>query len=152
MSKKNKKNDVNISNLVDRSIYFSLLLHLIMIIERHWFLDKFHYFYYSISFLVVAVMMVVSNWSSSSKNKVTEISYVTIVDLDNISELLYENNFFLYQKIGDFYAYKSKNRILTSPKVFVKIGEKQNKILTYETNVGWIKEGLEEKVSTTEKG
>lgn len=136
------KNFVTITKLVDQAIIFSLCLNIMLIIQD--LVDSDKYFFYTLSILAFAIIWFLTKYFSFSKSKNIEQHFNIVLSLGEISKFLYMNDFILLKKIGDFYVYESRNIILPSSKVFVKIENKECFILVYATDIDWIKKGLEE--------
>ena len=140
--KKIKKTDIDIGCLIDQSLIFSLYINIIVFVMG--LIDSNKSIFYTISFLGVTLTWFLWKYFFFSESKIQNVYIDINADLNKISKFLYKNNFFLSDKIGDFYVYKSKNIILPSPKVFVKTSEKSCLILVHATGTDWIKKGLEE--------
>jgi len=142
-----KKRKINFEKLIDDSLFLSLFLTICVFFKIFDVAIPF-----AIAFCMSAVLKFLGEYFSPRKNYESERKgFSTKADINCISEFLNINDFILFEKIGDFYVYKSKNIILPSPKVFVKNNGKNIFILAHSTSIDWIKQGLEEILSTKQK-
>lgn len=142
-----KKRKINFEKLIDDSMAFSLFITICVFFK---IFDESILF--AIAFCMTAVLRFLGEYFFLRKNyELERKGFYTKADLNCISEFLHINDFILFEKIGDFCVFKSRNRIFPSPKVFVKNNGENIFILTHLTSVGWIKQGLEESISTKQK-
>ena len=142
-----KKRKINFVKIIDDSLAFSLFITICVFFK---IFDES--FLFAIAFCMTIVLRFLGEYFFPRKNyELEKKGFYTKANLNCISEFLNINDFILFEKIGDFYVYKSKNIIAPNPKVFVKSNEKNIFILTHLTSVEWIKKGLEETVSTKNK-
>lgn len=140
-------NNVKFIKRLDFAYFFGIFFIISLLIEKFTSLKLcleilFYFLLVSVSYFLLSIFII-------KNKKVKKIKVDN--NLDDISYILYKNAIYLNNKIGDYYVFKTKNFIVPNVSIFVKEHKKFFMILAPSNDTVWIKQELEEIVSTKQK-